>query len=158
MSTCGWCDKLLVVVLMSESNSGEVSTFDKIFTKITLEESLSCKCYNNEALISCCAKGVSFKDKIFYVDFKFLSPKGLLVWVHFWGFSVVFDVRSMNVHLPDAEDGGNGFNWPKVKLLNVSNMVFDSNLSSCGWFFAPTQCFKFGLSSIPRSVALWLHA
>ncbi len=95
---------------MSKSNTSEVLTFDKIFTKIVSEESLSCKCYNNEALVSCCARGVSFGDKIFGVGFKSLSPVGLSIWVLFWGFSVVFSVRSIGVHLPNVEDGGHGFN------------------------------------------------
>jgi hypothetical protein len=95
---------------MSESNSSEVSTFNKIFTKIVSKESLSCKCYNDEVLVSCCARGVSFGDKIFGVGFKFLSPIGLSVRVLFWGFSAVFNVQSIGVHLPDAEGGGHGFN------------------------------------------------
>ncbi len=78
-----------------ELNSSGVLTSNKIFTKIVSKESLSCKCYDNEALIPYCAKRVSFEDKIFGVGFKFLSPEGLLVQVLFWGLGVGSSVCSL---------------------------------------------------------------
>ncbi len=53
--------------------------FDIIFIGIVLKESHLCRCYDNNAHVSCYTKGVSFGDKIFDVGFEFLSPKGFSV-------------------------------------------------------------------------------
>jgi hypothetical protein len=42
-----------------------------------------CRCYDNNALVSCYAEGVSFGDKISDVHSKFLSLEGLSVQVLF---------------------------------------------------------------------------
>jgi hypothetical protein len=113
-----------VVVSTSKLNSNGVLTFDKIFIKIILKESILCKCCNNEAPISCYAKGVSFEDKISNVSFKSLSPKGFLVQVLFQGLGVGSSVHYTDVHFPGAEDG-------KCVATTVPR---SNSLTPIGWF------------------------
>lgn len=110
MSTHVRCDKILVIVLVLELNSGGDSTFDKVFTTIVSKENLSCKCCDSEAFVFCYARGVSFGDKIFSTCFEFLSPKGLPVWVFFQTLNVGFGVRSIGVCLLSVENGRRGLN------------------------------------------------
>ncbi len=136
MSTHVRCDRLLVTVLALKLNFGVGPTSDKIFTKIVSEESLSCKCCDNEAFVFCYTEGVSFKNKIFSLGFKSLSPKGLPIWVLFRRFNVGFGVQFVNVCLPSVEDGKHGLNWPKVQLLNTSMMVFGFGVQFVNMHFA----------------------
>jgi hypothetical protein len=81
ISALGQCDRLLVATLTSKVNFGGVLTFDKIFTRIVLKESMLYRCYDNDALISCCTRGVSFGNKISNVGSKYLFPEVLPVQV-----------------------------------------------------------------------------
>ncbi len=57
--------------------------YDIIFIGIVSEQGHLCRCYDNNALVSCYAEGVSFGDKISDVHSKFLSLEGLSVQVLF---------------------------------------------------------------------------
>jgi len=76
MSTNGQCDDFMIIVPMLELNSNGISTSSRVFIEIISNESLSYRCCDSEAPISCCIERVSFGDKIFSVGFEFLSPKG----------------------------------------------------------------------------------
>jgi hypothetical protein len=57
--------------------------FGRLFTKMVSEDNHFYKCYDNNAFISCCTKGVSFGDNISSVGSESLYVKRLLVWVFF---------------------------------------------------------------------------
>jgi hypothetical protein len=83
----------LVAILALKLNFGGVLTYDKVFTKIVWEESLSYKCCYGEAFVFCYTKGVSFgEDKISTIGFESLSPKGFPIWVFFQRLNVGFCV------------------------------------------------------------------
>jgi hypothetical protein len=63
-----------------------------------------CRCYDNNAFVSYCVKGVSFVDKISDEGFEILSLKRLPIQVFFQGLGVISSVRFTNVHFPDAKD------------------------------------------------------
>ncbi len=114
ISTNGQCDNFMIIILMLELNSNGILTSGKVFTEIVSNESLSYRCCDSEAPISCCTEGVSFGDKISIIGFEFLSPKGFSVQVLLWGLGVSSSVWSVDTCLLSAKNGGHSLNWPKV--------------------------------------------
>ncbi len=114
MSTNGQCDNFMIIVPMLELNSNGISTSGKIFIEIVSNESLSYRCCDSEAPISCYTESMSFGDKISSVGFEFLSPKGFSIQVLLWGLDVSYSVWSVDTRLLSVEDGGHSLNWPKV--------------------------------------------
>ncbi len=100
ISTLGQCDGLLVAILTSKLNSNGDSTCSKILTRMVSKESMSCRCCDNDVLVSYCVEGVFFKDRISGVGSEFLSPKRLLIWVFLGGLDVISSVRSADVAFP----------------------------------------------------------
>jgi hypothetical protein len=68
------------------------------------EESLLCRCCNNDVPVSYYVEGVSFEDKIFDVGFESLSVKWFSIWVVLCRFHVVSSVYSTNVPFHGVED------------------------------------------------------
>ncbi len=119
---------------------------------MVLEESCSCKCYNNNVPISYYTKGVSFNDNIFNLGSESLSPKGLPIRVLLRRLGVVSDVCATDVCFPCVEDWRHNHNQPKFQLVNVRRIVVSIfGSSNCGWFISLIGCTGFKLLSTSAS-------